>query len=83
VTTHDEISRVQAKYIDMLMSKPNVIGVALGNVRENGVMLDEKGLIVLVQQKLPEQQIPPKDRIPHELDGVRVDVQPFGSLTAH
>lgn len=77
----DRLSQVQAKYVDMLMTKANVIGVALGYVKENGITLDEKGIVVMVTQKVPENQLPPKDRIPHELDGVRVDVQSFGTFT--
>ena len=36
----------------------------------------------MVTEKVPENQLPPKDRIPRELEGVRVDVQEFGTLTA-
>lgn len=79
---NDKLSQVQAKYIDMLMAKPNVIGVAIGYIKENGITLDEKGVIVMVTEKIPDDQLPPKDRIPQELDGVRVDVQAFGSFSA-
>ncbi len=78
----EELTRVQTKYVDMLMKKPNVVGVAVGNIRENGILLDERGIVVMVTEKVPENQLPPKDRIPRELEGVRVDVQEFGTLTA-
>lgn len=78
----EKLTEVQAKYANMLMSKPNVVGVAIGYIREDGVAVEEMGIIVMVSQKLPDNQIPPKDRIPHELDGVRVDVQEFGSFQA-
>jgi len=78
----DSITIVQIKYTDMLMRKPNVIGVAVGYIQERGIMLDERGLVVLVSRKLPESQIPPKDRIPSELEGVRVDVQEIGIFKA-
>lgn len=81
--TQEELTNVQTKYVNMLMKKPNVVGVAVGHIRENGILLDEKGIIVMVTEKVPENQLPPKDRIPRELDGVRVDVQAFGTLTAH
>jgi hypothetical protein len=80
--TDDQLTQVQVKYANMLMSKPNVVGVAIGYIQENGVTLDEKGLVVMVREKVPESQLPPKDRIPSELDGVRVDVQEFGDITA-
>ncbi len=78
----EHITHVQAKYTDMLMSKPNVIGVAVGYVQEGGITTDEKGLVVLVSEKMPESQLPPKDRIPRDLEGVRVDVQAFGGFSA-
>ena len=28
--TQEELTRVQTKYVDMLMKKPNVVGVAVG-----------------------------------------------------
>jgi len=84
MTISDEkLTEVQAKYIDMLMSKPNVVGVAIGFIKEDGITLDEKGIVVMVTNKVPESQLPPKDRIPDELDGVRVDVQEFGTFTAY
>jgi hypothetical protein len=36
----------------------------------------------MVDQKLPDEQLPPEQRIPRELDGVRVDVQVTGEFTA-
>jgi hypothetical protein len=78
----EKLSQVQAKYIDMLMAKPNVIGVAIGHIKEDGITLDEKGIVVMVTEKVPEERLPPKDRIPDELEGVRVDVQAFGGFSA-
>lgn len=79
---HEKLTEVQARYIDMLMAKPNVVGVALGYVRENGAPTNEMGIIVMVSQKVPQAQLTAKDLIPHELDGVRVDVQEFGTFSA-
>ena len=81
MTEQEKLSQVQAKYIDMLMSKPNVVGVALGYVRENGTLTNEKGIVVMVSKKVPESELTAKDLIPHELDGVRVDVQEFGTFS--
>ena len=80
--TDEKLTEVQAKYANILMAKPNVIGIAIGFTYEDGILTAEKGIIVMVTEKLPENQVPPKDRIPHELDGVRVDVQEFGSFIA-
>ncbi|MEM6284800.1 MAG: hypothetical protein AAF787_21600 [Chloroflexota bacterium] len=80
--TEEKLTAVQAKYADMLMSKPNVIGIAIGFIQEGGIATEEKGIVVMVSVKMPDNQVPPKDRIPAELDGVRVDVQEFGSFSA-
>ncbi len=82
MTDQDKLTQVQAKYIDMLMAKPNVVGVALGYIRENGAPTDEKGIVVMVSKKVPVSKLTAKELIPHELDGVRVDVQEFGTFTA-
>jgi len=82
MTTDEKLTEIQAKYIDMLMAKPNVVGVALGHIKEGGVTLDEKGIVVMVTEKVPEEELTAKELIPSELDGVRVDVQAFGSFNA-
>jgi hypothetical protein len=77
----NKLTQVQAKYIDMLMAKPNVVGVALGVVREGGAPTGEKGIVVMVSKKVAQAELTAKDLIPHELDGVRVDVQEFGTFS--
>ena len=77
-----EISAVQAKYADELMSKANVVGVAIGMAKKDGNYTDELSLVVMVGEKLPVAQLAPDDLIPSELDGVRIDVQETGSFTA-
>jgi hypothetical protein len=78
----NKLSEVQAKYIDELMNKANVVGVAIGYVQIGGVTTDEQGVIVMVTEKKPEAELTAKDLVPRELDGVRVDVQAFGVFTA-
>ncbi|MEO0560627.1 MAG: hypothetical protein AAF125_00835 [Chloroflexota bacterium] len=78
----EKLTEVQVKYADMLMNKPNVVGVGIGYAKENGVVTDEKCIVAMVTEKLPEAQLTARDLIPRELDGVRVDVQAFGSFSA-
>lgn len=75
-------SEAQQKYTDKLLNYPNVIGVAVGYITRDGQRTPEIGLIVMVDQKLPEAQLAPEDILPRELDGVRVDVQETGTFTA-
>ena len=76
------ITEVQAKYADELMAKANVVGVAVGLVKEDGEYTQEPALVVMVSEKLPVAQLDPKDIIPRILDDVRVDVQEMGVFSA-
>ncbi len=73
---------VQQKYSDELMRKKNVVGVAVGLAKENDTLTNEVALVVLVKEKVPWEQLAPEDRIPRQLDGVRVDVQEVGEIRA-
>ncbi len=75
-------SEVQARYADDLMRKPHVVGVAVGYASQGGKATPEIGLVVMVDEKLPPDQLDPQDMIPSELDGVRVDVQETGVFSA-
>jgi hypothetical protein len=75
-------SEAQQKYTDMLLKYPNVVGVAVGYITRAGERTSDIGLIVMVDQKLPEAQLAPDEIIPHQLDGVQVDVQEMGTFTA-
>jgi hypothetical protein len=72
----------QQQYTDELLKYPNVVGVAVGYVKERGEQKPQIGLIVMVDNKLPEAQLSPEEIIPRQLDGVRVDVQEMGTFTA-
>ena len=74
---------VQAKYTDMLLAIPHVMGVAIGLQQKNGVYTDEVCLVVMVDKKVPESELDSQSRIPAELDGVPVDVQEIGVPTAY
>jgi len=75
-------SEVQAKYANQLMSKPHVVGVAVGHTSKNGVSSSDVGVIVMVDRKVPADQLAPQDLIPKELDGIPVDVQETGGFSA-
>ncbi len=78
----EAIKRVQAKYTDNLMGRANVVGVAIGLRQEGGEYTDEPVLVVLVSQKLPRAQLSEDDFVPREIDGVPVDIQEVGFLSA-
>ena len=78
--SEDKMARakaVQDRYEDQLLQKPNVVGLSIGQYNK-----DDVALFVLVDKEIPERQLAPTDRIPHELDGVPVIVRQIGKLEA-
>jgi hypothetical protein len=75
-------SAVKRAYQAELMSKANVVGVGVGFLTRRGQPTDEIALVVMVSQKLPREQLAPEDILPRQIDGVRVDVQEVGEITA-
>lgn len=73
---------VQARYADALMTKPHVVGVAVGYTMRSGLRTENVGVIVMVDRKVPQDQLAPEELIPRELDGVPVDVQETGVFSA-
>jgi hypothetical protein len=79
----DRILQVLKKHKTELLSKPNVVGVAVGFQRQAEISTQNLALVVMVDQKIPSSQLPPGAQIPESLDGVLVDVQEIGRLDAH
>jgi len=75
-------SAVKLAHQEELLSKANVVGVGVGYCTVGGERTDEVALVVMVTQKLPRAQLAPKDVLPQEIEGVRVDVQEVGVITA-
>ncbi len=75
-------TEVQSKYTGELLDKANVQGTAVGLAKINGEYTDNIAVVVLVSVKLPEAELAPEDICPKSLEGVRVDVQEVGFLTA-
>lgn len=77
-----KITDIQARYADALMQKAHVVGVAVGLRKKEDVYTDEFCLVVMVDQKLPLDELAPEDRIPAEIEGIPVDVQELGVFSA-
>ena len=77
----EKITEVQVKYVDELMQKAHVVGVGIGLAKVNDEYTDELALVVLVDEKVPLEELDEEDQIPGELDGVRVDVQETGEIS--
>jgi hypothetical protein len=78
-----ELTAVQVKHIDTLMSYPNVVGVGIGFARKGDEPTDEPAIIVMVDEKIPVAQLDLHELLPRELEGVRIDVQATGGFLAN
>ena len=66
---------VHRKYKDLLWRQPNVWSTSVGFLIDRyGRYTGETGIIVSVTRKVPQEQLPPEDRIPKELDGIPVQI---------
>ena len=78
----EHVRDVQARYQNDLMRIPNVQGIGIGYKSVAGQQTKDLALIVMVDRKVPLEQLAPEDRIPERLDGVLVDVQATGGFQA-
>jgi len=76
------IQSIQDRYTDLLMSKPHVVGVGAGMKQTAGQPTGELAVVVMVDQKVPADQLKQNDRIPDHIEGIPVDVQETGAFTA-
>jgi hypothetical protein len=76
------VKAVQDKYTQYLMEKPHVVGVGIGHLGSNGFRAGLLGLIVLVDQEIPDDQLDPEDRVPDEIEGIPVELQEVGRIEA-
>ena len=76
------IQAVKRRYEADLLRKANVVGVGVGLRARHGRPVGEPSIIVNVTRKVPLEQLPPDDRIPKVLDGVRVWVEAVGEIQA-
>jgi len=85
MASSEAVARAQAvktKHERELMRKRNVVGVGVGFRKRAGQTTNVVCIVVSVREKLPLDQLAPKDVIPAELDGVPVDVQATGVFRA-
>ncbi|MCA9883177.1 MAG: hypothetical protein KC708_09410 [Anaerolineae bacterium] len=80
--TMKKLTEVQARHADELMTYANVVGCGIGLAMKEGLYTDTPALVVMVSVKLPVAQLDPKDVLPRQLEGERVDVQQTGDFTA-
>lgn len=71
----ERITEVKNRHADSLLEIPGVTGVGVGFIFKGGERTREIGIVVLVERKLPRDQVPPEHLIPTSIEGYRVDVR--------
>jgi len=70
----ERVARVKREVTERLLALPGVNLVAIGGKETGGRPTGELVVQVWVDEKLPLSEIPPEQRIPEEIDGVKTDV---------
>lgn len=81
-TAMQRAAAVRERYERDLLSKANVVGVGTGLRRKGGQATKDVAVVVMVDKKVPKEQLAAADVIPAHIDGVPVDVQEVGELRA-
>ena len=86
ISTREKILQDSILYIcrnsyKPLLDKSNVVGVGMGYRQINGFSTNQLSIHVLVKQKLPEDYLPRKQRIPNVYKGHKTDVVEIGEIT--
>jgi hypothetical protein len=76
------VVEAQERYQAELLSKANVVGVAVGYRESDGAVTDEPAIVVLVEEKKPIAALSVDDTVPREVNGIRTDVYEVGYLRA-
>ncbi|MGD8603624.1 MAG: hypothetical protein PVF49_03530 [Anaerolineales bacterium] len=79
---YERVRQVKETYGKQLMELPNVVGLGIGLRHVGGEPTGEVALVVLVLRKLPAASLDQDDLLPQEIDGVPVDVQEVGEISA-
>ena len=80
---HEEIIETKNRRRDYLLSFPNVKAVGVGPKLVNGRPTGVFAVKVYVTRKVHRDQLPDKDRIPPQVDGIPTDVEEQADLRAY
>ena len=68
--------QVQENNLDLFLRQPNFVSLGVGTfIDENGLFIPEIGIVIRVTEKVDQSTLPPEDRIPDMIDGVRIQFQ--------
>lgn len=72
--------RVLSKHKKKLLSLNHVVGVGFGKKVKNRKKTNEDSIVVLVDKKLPVEELHNQDIVPEKLDNFKTDVQEVGTI---
>lgn len=75
-------TEVKDRHESALLGMENVVGVATSQKVTAGQPTEQRSVTVLVERKLPRDEVPEESRVPEELDGVPTDVIEVGRVEA-
>jgi len=75
-----KIADVRARHESELLEYPHVVGVSEGVRTKQGKPTSEHCLVILVDQKVPADQLAPNEILPSEVEGVPLDVVEVGRV---
>jgi len=70
------------KFEAVLLGKRHVVGVGVGKKVVGGKETGEPSVVVFVDKKVPNSELPRKDRVPETVGGVKTDVIETGEIRA-
>ena len=82
MTDHELARQIKQLHAQEIMSRPNVVGLGVGEKVSQGRKTGEISVVVLVRQKLPPAGLTKEALLPRALDGVKTDVIEVGELRA-
>jgi len=81
--TTNKIMKVMQVHKGELLTKPNVVGVAVGFRQVEGQSTETLALVVMVDHKVPQNLLTPEQQIPITIEGIPIDVQEIGEISAY
>jgi hypothetical protein len=79
----NRIMEVMQAHKGELLKKPNVVGVAVGFRQVEGKSTETLALVVMVDHKVPQNLLKPEQQIPMTIEGIPIDVQEVGEISAY
>jgi len=82
MSAHSQVRAAKRSNKELILSKPNVVGVGAGYKMRAGQLTEQICVVVLVRQKVPAELLKPEQMVPAEVGGVPTDVWEVGELRA-